>query len=104
MTDPAGFAYGNYTTATTSGEMVGKKSQYNKVGASTLKIVDNDTTKSTADRLANSSLWLKVSAKTAIGFKGPNMESTGGRMPNDGTVLTAAELQKIKDWICTDAK
>ena len=83
--------------------MIGKTSLYNKAGATSLKIVDSDAAKSTADRLANSTLWLKVSPKGSLAYKGPNGEITSGRMPNDGTTLSDADIQKIKDWICRGA-
>jgi hypothetical protein len=96
MPEGTGFAYGDYTTpALTRTAMVGKNSLYAGAGA-TLKVVD-------PNNLANSSLWLKVSAKTTIGWKGPKGENTGASMPNDGTKLSTTELKQIKDWICTGA-
>ncbi|MBK7860571.1 MAG: hypothetical protein IPJ65_18625 [Archangiaceae bacterium] len=101
--DGTGYAYGDYETAAQTYEMVGKASLYNKMGATTLKIVDSDTTRSTAQRLAASTLWLKCASTKSMGFKGPNNEITGATMPQNATMLTAAELQKIKDWICRGA-
>ena len=101
MPDGSGFAYGDYTTpAKTQMAMVNKKSLYAGTGM-TLMVVDQMAA-TTAAKLANSSLWLKVSvpATKALGHKGPKGESTGARMPNDGTPFTDADKQKVKDWIC----
>ena len=91
-----GIAYGDYTTAAKTQETVNKESFY-KGSQGTLKIVD-------PHNLANSSLWLKVAPTSgAAGKKGPHGEITSGRMPNDGTSLTAEQRKAIKDWICTGA-
>jgi hypothetical protein len=103
MADGSGYAYGDYETTAQTFEMVNKTSLYNKMGMTSLKIVDGDTSKTTAQRLANSTLWLKVSTKMTLGYKGPNMESTGARMPNDGSAFADSDIQKIKDWICRGA-
>jgi hypothetical protein len=103
MLGGTGIQYGDYTTAANTFGMVNRASLYNKMGASSLKQVDADTSKTTAQRLANSTLWLKVSTKVPLAFKGPNMESTGARMPNDGSAFSDADIQKIKDWICRGA-
>ena len=96
-------SYGDYSTVDSSETATVNKASLYAGSAATLKVVDAETAKSTADRLANSSMWLKVSTKKPLGFKGPKMENTGAKMPNDGTTLTDAELQKIKDWICRGA-
>ena len=75
----SGFASGDYTNVDTTYAMVNKASLY-QGSAMTLKIVDADTAKSTADRLANSTLWLKLSTMKPLAFKGPKMEATGARM------------------------
>ncbi|MBL8957801.1 MAG: hypothetical protein JNK82_43905 [Myxococcaceae bacterium] len=94
-------AYGDYTTVDKAHEMVNKDS-YLEGSGMTLKIVD--AAAPVADRLANSSIWLKCSAKVNNGFKGPKMEFTSTRMPPPGKdVLADADVQKIKDWICTGA-
>lgn len=100
--DGSGFAYGDYTSAAKTYEMVNKASVY-KGTAGTLKIVDADMAKTTADRLANSTLWLKVSSKKALGFKGPKGETTGATMPQGLMPLSDIDQKKIKDWICRGA-
>lgn len=91
-----GYTYGDYTDAAkTHAATVGVKSLYAGTPG-TLKIVD-------PMNLANSALWLKVLGGDAANRKGPNGEGTLGAMPNDGTVLTAAQKKLIKDWICTGA-
>jgi hypothetical protein len=97
----SGFAYGDYSNVDTTYQMVNKDSLY-KGSAGTLKIVDNMAA-TTSAKLANSSLWLKVSTKKTLGFKGPKNEATGAKMPNDGAPFSDAEIKKIKDWICNGA-
>jgi hypothetical protein len=93
----AGDGYGNYTSAALTQTIVGQKSQYAvPFDGGTLKVVDST-------HLANSTLWLKVSAVSVVGRRGPNMELTGAAMPQTGDKLTAEELQQVKDWICTGA-
>lgn len=98
MQPGSGFSYGDYTDAMKTFEMVNKTSLF-AGSPGTLKIVDQMAA-TTSAKLANSSLWLKVSTLKPLGFKGPKMESSGVRMPNDGSAFTAAEIKKIKDWIC----
>ena len=94
----SGFTYGDYSTpAAAQAAMVNKDSFY-KGTPGTLKIVDQMAA-TTAAKLANSSLWLKVSTMKTLGHRGPKGESTGGRMP-EGAPSVPADVQKIKDWIC----
>jgi len=96
----SGAAYGDYSTVDKAHEMVNKES-YLKGSAGTLKIVDQ-MAGTTAEKLANSTLWLKVSSKKDNAFKGPKGEFTSQRMPQPpDPVLSDADIQKIKDWICT---
>jgi hypothetical protein len=97
----AGMAYGDYTSATTAAAMINKTSAF-AGSQQTLKVVDAAAT-DTSQRLANSSIWLKVSSMKNNGFRGPKNEITGLKMPNDGTPVTAAELKKLKDWLCRGA-
>lgn len=93
----ASYQYGDYTDATkTSAATVNKKSLYAGM-AGTLQVVE-------PNNLANSALWLKVLGGDAANRKGPKGEGTLGKMPNDGTDLTAAQKKLLKDWICTGAK
>lgn len=93
----ANYQYGDYTDATkTAAATVNKKSLYAGMTGK-LMIVE-------ANKLENSSLWLKVLGGDAANRKGPNGEGTLGKMPNDGTELTAAQKKLLKDWICTGAK
>lgn len=94
--DATNATYGDYTNAAKTAEIVGKKSLYAGMPG-TLKVVE-------ASNLANSSLWLKLLGGQAKGRSGPKAENVLGAMPNDGTVLTAAELKAFKDWICSGAK
>ncbi len=96
----SGVDYGDYSTVDKAMEMVNKASKY-EGSSKTLKIVDQAAA-TTAEKLANSSLWLKTSTKATNGFKGPKMEFTSRRMPQEpDPVLSDADLKKIKDWICT---
>lgn len=97
----AGATYGDLTSATASAMMIDKVSAF-AGSQQTLKVVDAAAT-DTKQRLANSSIWLKVSTMKAAGFRGPKNEITGQRMPNDGTPVTATELKKLKDWLCRGA-
>lgn len=91
-----GLAYGDYSSVAKTFEQVGKLSLYKGTGG-TLKVVE-------PNNLANSSLWLKVATKKALGAKGPKGEATGAKMPNDPAItLTDAEIKQFKDWICTGA-
>ncbi len=91
-----GGAYGDYTTAMKTYEMVGKKSVY-AGAAGTLLIVDPNK------NLANSTLWLKISSPTANGFPGPHGEDTLTRMPQSAAPLSETVQQQVKDWICDGA-
>lgn len=85
-------SYGLYNTEMAAFAMVGKTSLY--AGAEkTLKIVE-------ANKLDNSSMYLKVLART----KSPGGKNLGGAMPLGKTALTAAQKKLIKDWICLGAK
>jgi hypothetical protein len=96
MTGGAGDGYGDFTTASNTQLVVGKKSIY-AGGLAQLKIVDPTV-------LANSSLWLKVSATGTVGRKGPHMEATGSAEPQGGAAkLSPAELTQLQNWICTGA-
>lgn len=92
----ANYSYGGYSNATETAAIVGKKSLYAGT-TGTLLVVDPKS-------LANSSLWLKVLGGTAAGRAGPKSENILAKMPNDMTVLPAAELKTLKDWICGGAK
>lgn len=93
----AGYTYGDYTTAEkTAAATVNKKSLY-AAQPGTLQIVQ-------PNQLANSSLWLKVLGGAPAGRTGPKGENVYGRMPNDGTMLSADEKKLLKDWICSGAK
>lgn len=95
VANATGFAYGDYTDADKFyAGSAGAESKY-KGSAGTLKIVE-------ANKLANSSLWLKVNGGSPS-RKGPNNENVGAKMPQDGMTLTDAQLKAIKDWICTGA-
>jgi hypothetical protein len=109
----AGYAYGDYTTAATTGTIVNKKSLYAGMGATgtivnkkslyagmgaTLMVVDSNKS------LANSSLWLKILGGATSGRTGPKGENVYGKMPNDTTTLTPDEKKILKDWICGGAK
>jgi hypothetical protein len=95
-----GGAYGDYTDAMHTAGIIGKKSVYAGSQA-TLKIVD---TGANGAALANSTLWLKLSTPNPTGWPGPHGENTNAKMPNDGSMLSAAVLQQVKDWICTGAQ
>ncbi len=97
----AGATYGDYTSATTAAAMINKISAF-AGSQQSLKVVDAAAT-DTAQRLANSSIWLKVSSMKNNGYRGPKNEITGLKMPNDGTPVTATELKKLKDWLCRGA-
>ena len=92
--------YGDFSTVDKTQETVNKAS-YLEGSNKTLKVVDQMAA-STSAKLANSTIWLKSSSKGAAGFKGPKMEFTSGRMPpTTQMVLSDADMQKLKDWICT---
>ncbi len=93
----ANYSYGDYTTAEKTLAATNKKSLYAGKNA-TLMIVDQ------SNKLANSSLWLKVLGGAQAARTGPNGENVQGKMPNDNQELTASEKQLLKDWICTGAK
>jgi hypothetical protein len=93
----ANYSYGDYTSAAkTSAATVNVKSLY-AGAAGTLEVVD-------PGNLANSALWLKVLGGTAKARTGPKGENVLGAMPNDGTTLTPAQKQLLKDWICSGGK
>ncbi len=91
-----GTDYGDFTKAERSAVVVNKVSVY-AGAAKTLKVVDPGS-------LENSSLWLKISGGASAGRTGPKGENVFGKMPNDSTILTAAEKKIIKDWICSGAQ
>jgi hypothetical protein len=53
----------------------------------------------------NSTLFLKAAGGTTPGgIRGPNGQSVGNKMPNNGLSLTETQLSEIKNWICSGAQ
>ena len=86
---------GNMSTAAKAQELVGKVASYATTAGSTLKVVDPNNPQ-------NSSLYLKVLGG-GTKYKGPKNEAVGAQMPQGQTPLSAADMTKIKNWICTGA-
>lgn len=93
----SGYSYGDYSTAATTAAATVNVRSISAGTAATLEVVD-------PGNLANSALWLKVLGGTAKARTGPRGENVFGAMPNDGTTLSAAQRQLLKDWICSGAK
>lgn len=93
----ANYSYGDYSSAAATAAATVNVKSISAGAAGTLEVVDPGT-------LANSALWLKVLGGTAKARTGPKGENVFGAMPNDGTTLSAAQKQLLKDWICSGAK
>jgi hypothetical protein len=58
-----------------------------------------------ANHSENSTLFLKAAGGTTPGgIRGPNGQSVGNKMPNNGLTLTEPMLTEIKNWICSGAQ